>query len=159
MKIVALSEGCAKRLITREMREHTKLNLRVIRREQDVLGRGDECPANLPAHLAPDWNILKIRCGGCQPAGGGLGLLVTRVNAACLRVDQGQERFSEAVLEFGHFAVLEQSANDWMGLDELLQLGSIGRVPGLDPLGFGKAQLLEKDALKLGLGIDVKLLA
>ena len=74
------------------MRQQTKLDLRVIRREQQTTGLSGEGSANLPAYLGADGNVLKVRIGRGQPAGCSPSLIESRMQSASAGIQQCGQR-------------------------------------------------------------------
>ena len=76
------------------MREHAKLDLRIVRGNQDpVGGSGDEGAADAAAERRADWDVLQIWRAAREPSGGRDGLLERRVDATRLRIDESAEAF------------------------------------------------------------------
>ena len=157
VKVVPLGKGLAKRLVLGKMGEHPQLDLRVIRRQQYVSRRGDKSAADLPAQLAANRNILQVGRARGQAPGRRRRLLVGRVDAPALGIDQRQQHLAETVLELRHLAVFEQGGDNRMAAGKLLQLGGVGGVAGFDLASLRQGQLVEENALQLQIGVDVEL--
>src|SRR5262252_10571732 len=81
MEVVSLRESLEKSLILRKMRQHSQLDLRIIRREQHVIWRCDESAPDLAAHLTANRDVLQVRRRRRQAPGGGGCLLIRRVDS------------------------------------------------------------------------------
>ena len=75
---------------------------------------GDERGANLAAEFRAHGNVLQIRIGRTQAAGGGAGLAEAGVQAAGGGVDQPGQRVHVGGLELGDFAVFEDLARQFV---------------------------------------------
>ncbi len=126
------------------------LDLAVVGRHQQFeAGADGERLADAPALGRAHRDVLQVRVGGRQPAGGGDGLVERGVDAA-LVVDQRQQPVDHG-LEPGDLAVAQQQLEHRvLGLDvEVGQRVGVGGVAGLDPLGLRQPELVEQDLLQL----------
>ena len=119
----------------------------------------DERVADPPACVGADRDVLQVRLGGGQPAGGGDGLVERRMDAAV-----GGHRVQQPVdgdLEPGRVAVGQQMLQERMpGLvEQRLQCVRVGGVSGLGALGLRHLELVEQHHLKLLGRPEVDLLA
>ena len=80
--VFAAAEGVDEQRVLGEVREQAQLDLRVVGGEQHVAGRGDEGGADLAAELGADGDVLQVRVGRREAAGGGAGLVESGVEAA-----------------------------------------------------------------------------
>ena len=150
MEVVPGAERLLERRIVRQVGHDAQLDLAVVGGEQALVSVADhEALPDPPSLLGPDRDVLQVGVGGGEPAGGGDHLVVGRVDAAVLARHR-DERVDDA-LEPGHVPVPQQvRQHGVLGLRE--QAGQrlrVGRVPGLDPLGLGQAQLVEEHLLQL----------
>ena len=105
--VLSAAEGFDQHGILGEMGQEAQLDLRVVGGEQQAAGRGDEGGANLAAELGADGNILQIRIGGAEAAGGGAGLVKRGVQAAGDGVDQVGQRVGVGRFELRELAILD----------------------------------------------------
>jgi hypothetical protein len=79
-------EGAQQAFIARQVRHDAQLDLRIVGRQQQVAGRRDEGLADAPALGRADRDVLQVRIGGRQPAGGRDRLVIGGVDRArCAR--------------------------------------------------------------------------
>src|SRR6185503_18724108 len=67
-KFTALARRRCSALIFREVGQQPQLNLRVVSREQNTSGLGNERGANLASQLRANGNILQVWIDGREPA-------------------------------------------------------------------------------------------
>ena len=150
MEVVPGAERLLQRLVTGQVGHDAQLDLAVVGGEQALVGGADDEPApDPPAFLGSDRDVLQVRIGRGQAAGGRDRLVVGRVDAPVL-VGHGDQRVHDA-LELGDVAVAQQVLEHrvaGLGQQPGERLG-VGGVPGLDPLGLGQAEFGEQDLLKL----------
>ena len=82
-----MSSSCSNAFInagsSREMREDAQLNLRIVRRHQDVIGFArNKGQPNPPAFIRADRDVLQIRVGHAQSPGDRAGLIEAAVHSA-----------------------------------------------------------------------------
>jgi hypothetical protein len=126
------------------------LDLAVVRGEQGLVpGPDHERAPDTAALLGPDRDVLQVRIGGGQPAGGRDHLVERGVDPAVLAGHRDQ-RVDDA-LQLGHVPVTQQVLKHRVpGLGQQAGQGvGVGRVAGLDALGLGQAQLGEQHLLEL----------
>ena len=119
--VVAAFEGFDERLVAREMRQHAKLDLRVVRGNEDVAGVRDERAADLASELGPNRNVLKVRIAAAQTARGSHRLVERRVHATRDRIDELRQGVDVGALQFLQSAPLEHEAWHLMCQSELLE--------------------------------------
>src|SRR5213592_4725824 len=141
-----------------EVREQPQLDLGVDRGDEHGAGGGDERPPDRFAARRAHGDVLEVRLRGGQPAGGGAGLVETRMDAARCRIDEPGQRVDVGRLELGELAVLDQESGNLVAHRcQLLEDVVIGRRAGLRPLEDRELVLLEQDVPELGGGVDVEL--
>ena len=85
--LVGLEGGDQGRVLA-EVGQDAQLDLRVVGREQHAVALGDEGAPHHAPDVGADRDVLQIGVARRQPAGGGDRLVVRRVHAPGLRVDQ-----------------------------------------------------------------------
>jgi len=130
--------------------QDAQLDLRVVGREQGHVGRaGDEGPADAPAELRTNWDVLKVRVGRRKPAGGSDRLVEGRVEPTVAVGDKERQSLDVSRPELRVEPPVEQLADHRMRRLELFEDRGVGRVAGLRPLALGQVQLVEEDLLEL----------
>ena len=81
MHILPLVEGFQKMGILTQVSHYPELNLRIVGGKNHPVGRArHKGLADFLSPFSPDWNVLEVRFGGAQPAGGGQGLIECSVD-------------------------------------------------------------------------------
>ncbi len=88
VNVVAAHERFGQRFIAGQVREHTQLDLRIVRGDQDVAGIGDERAADLATDLRADRNVLQIWIAAAETSGGRHRLADLRMDAAGLGIHE-----------------------------------------------------------------------
>src|SRR5690606_7816157 len=95
------------RFVAGERGHHAEFDLRVVAgKEGESLARDDGL-ADLASEGGADRDVLEVRIGGGQAAGGGDELVELGVDAAGGRDDVTRQRVEVGALEFGGFAVFQ----------------------------------------------------
>ena len=81
------------------MRQHSEFDLRVVRREQHVIGGCDKSATDLAPHLTSNRNVLQVGGRRRETSGSGGGLLISRVDSIRLPIDECQQHFGKTGLE------------------------------------------------------------
>ena len=102
--------------IVGDLGEQPQLDLRVIGGHQLVAGIGDEGAADFAAVLGADRNVLQVRIGRRQPAGGGGGERVVRMHAMRRRIDEARQRIGIGRFQFRHLAPVEDLLRQFVAL-------------------------------------------
>ena len=160
VQILAGAERLDQALVAGQVRHDPHLDLAVVGGHQlGVALADDERVADPPAGLGADRDVLQVRLGRRQPAGGGDGLVERGVNPAV-----GGHRLQQPVdgdLEPGGVAVGQHVLQERVpGLvEQRLQRVGVGGVAGLGALGLRHLQLVEQHHLQLFGRAEVDLLA
>ncbi len=164
MQVLAGAEGLDQPIVLRQVSHDPHLDLAVVGRHQLVKVAlaalaDDERVADPPARIGPDRDVLKIRLGRRQPAGGGDGLVERRVDPAV-----GAHRVEQPVdghLQPRGVAVRQQMLKERVSglVEQPLQRVGVGGVAGLGALGLRHIQLVEQHDLQLLRRAEVDLLA
>ncbi len=140
MDVVAARERVAQRGHFCDMGCQPQFDLRIVCRQDDIAGFGDEGVADLPPDFGADRDILEVRVGRRQPPGLRTGQAVTGMDAARLAVDLLLERVSIGGFELRQLPPVEHLARD---LDAFrrqpLHLVDVGRIDA----GFALAATLQ----------------
>ena len=140
-------------LVAREVSQHPQLDLGVVGHQQlAVRTSGDERPADLPAQLAPDRDVLQVWVHAGKPPGGRADLVVGGVNPAGPGIHQRRQGVQVGGLQLGQLAIGQQCRDDGVLVLELLQdVGLGGRGPALHgPFEDGQVELVVQDGCQLG---------
>src|SRR3954454_11108947 len=79
--------------VARDVSKDAQLDLAVVRGEQDdVVATGYERVSDAAAELRADGDVLQVRIGGAQTAGGCHGLMEAGVEPTCCRIEQERKR-------------------------------------------------------------------
>jgi hypothetical protein len=158
--VLAGAVGVQQQRVLREVREQAQLNLRVVRRHQQVARRGDERGANLAAERGADGDVLQVGVDAGEPAGRRAHLVEGGVDA---RVGVGEcgQRVEVGALELLELAVLEDERGDLVMRGEVfehvlrggddLALALLGRL--------GQVHLVEEHVAELLGRVDVEAVA
>ena len=93
MDIIPVAERFHEVPVLAEVRHDAELDLRVVRRHDHALRRPrNESLADLLAPLGADGNVLQVRVGAGQAAGGRKCLVERRMDTSVHRRDIGRER-------------------------------------------------------------------
>src|SRR5438477_4034523 len=110
MDILVGSEGALELRVLRDVSENTKLDLRVVARDEHLPVRGDKCLANLASDLRANRDVLQIRLARREAARGRDRLIQGRMDPAGVRVDEAREGVRVGALQFSQLAILEDPA-------------------------------------------------
>ena len=150
MQVLPRREGLDQALVAGEVGHDPHLDLAVVRRHQRLVARADdERLPDPPALGGADRDVLQVRVGRGEPAGGGDRLLERRVDAAGV-VDHRQQPVDDRA-QPGDVAVAEQVLHERVPglLEQPGQRVGVGGVAGLVLLRLGQAQLVEEHRLQL----------
>src|SRR5699024_5800070 len=106
----AFAEGALHALVAGQVRHDPQFDLRVVRGQHLVAGRGDEGLADAPALGGAHRDVLQVGVGRGQAAGGHGGLVIAGVHAAGARVDDVGQFFGIGRAQFGQAAVIGDPA-------------------------------------------------
>ena len=160
MQVLARSERFDEAVVTRQMRHDPHLDLAVVGRHQLVVTLADdERVADPPAGLGADRDVLQVRLGRREPAGGRDRLVERGMNSAVC--GRRTEQPVDGDLEPGGVAVGQQMLQERVSglVEERLQRVRVGGVAGLGALGLRHLQLVEQHHLQLFRRAEVDLLA
>ncbi len=160
VEVLAGGEGLDQCLVLGEVGHDPQLDLRVVGGEQRLVALADdEGPADHPALLGADRDVLQVRVLRGEPAGGGDHLVEGGVDPPG-RGDR-LEQALDGGAQLGLVAVAQQDHRQLVvGLGgEPGERVGVGGVPGLDLLGLGQRQLAEEDLLELLGRAEVELVA
>jgi len=153
-------EGLLEVDVAGHVRQDTKLDLAVVRGEQDqVFATSHEGAADLPSQRCADGDVLEIGFDRREPAGRRHGLLEGRVQPGCPLVQQRGQRVHIGRLELGVGAPVQQHRDHGVGLAQVLQDLRAGGIAGLGALALGQVQLIEEHLLELLGAAQVELVA
>ena len=147
MKVGTLAKRVDEHRVLRHVREHAKLDLRVVGRNQHVIGIGDERAADLAAERRLDRNVLEIRIAAAQSPGCGARLIQACVHAARVGVHQLRQRVDVGALQLGQLAIFQDRLRELVLEGKLFEDAHVRRKPGLGALPRVQLQLLEQDLL------------
>ena len=105
---------------------------------------GDEAGAHRPPDVGADRDVLEVRVGAREAAGGGGHLVEGRVQARVL-VDQRRQRVEVGVLELGQLAPALDLGDDRVLVAELAEHPGVGGEAGLAAALLGQPELVEED--------------
>ena len=108
------ANACDQAGVARDVRQDAQFDLRIVRADQLVAGRGDERAPDLPAQFGADGDVLQIWIRRRDATGDRAGLVVVGVDAAGARQHQRRQRVDVRSLQLGEFAVLEDQRDDRM---------------------------------------------
>ena len=93
MDIRSAAESFDHMLVVAEMRHDAQFDLRIVGREESTVRIvGNEGFTDFTSQCIPDRDILQVRVGRTQTAGGGDCLVVRCVDLTCYRADQFGQR-------------------------------------------------------------------
>src|ERR1700733_2985425 len=120
---------------------------------------GDESGADLTAEFCSNRNILQIRIGRRQPAGGCPRLAERRMNAAATAANQRRKGINIRGFQLGKLSVLQAKARNFMLFREAFEDIDAGRyLLSLAILHRNReAELVEEDVAELLGRVDVEL--
>ena len=161
MDVFAMLESCNQSGVARQMSEDPQIDLRIVGRQQHVIGLCHERPPDAAACLAAGWNILQVRIARAQPAGSRDRLMKGGMDPAGRRIDQLTERIRVGRLKFGQHPEFQQPPWQRMGAGQFLERIRIGRVPALALLdSFNREfQFGEQNLPQLDGRVEIKLAA
>ena len=144
MDILSRAECFNHMLILRDMRQHTQLDLRIVRVDQHmVVIRRNEHAAQFAPQLGTHRDILQIRVGRRQAAGRRDRLLEMRVDAAILRADDLEQSLDIGAFELAQLPVFQNARHDRVIVCNALEHLDIGRVPGFCLFRRGQMQFFK----------------
>ena len=151
MNVEAVAERFFQRCDVGDLGQQSQLDLRVVRRDELLTLVGDEGAADLAALFRADRNVLQVRLGRRQPAGGRRRQRVRRVNAMRIRIDEARQRIGIGRFQFRHLSPIENFLRQFVaGLRKLFQHGRAGRPRAGFCLGAaGKTKLAEQNIAEL----------
>jgi hypothetical protein len=160
VNVLRLRKGLPHRFVAGKMRHQTKLDLAVVRGEQNVgIAFGDEGAANPPPELAAHRNVLQVGVGGREAARRRRGLVELGAQPAVFWIDELRNHVDVRVLELGHFAPFQDQRADRILARQALQHLDSGRPTGLRLFAAGNVELSEEDLAELLRRADVELFA
>src|SRR5258708_4188289 len=112
--VFAVAESLDKYGVFREMRHDAQLDLRIIRREQNLSFLGNERGANLPSQLGSNRNVLQVGIARTKPARGRTSLRKTGMQAPGFGMNQFRQRVDVSRFKLCNFAVLDDLRREWM---------------------------------------------
>ena len=140
-----------------KMREDAQLDLRIIGGKQLKSRRGDERGANFAAELGAHGNVLQIRIGRTEAAGGGAGLRETRVQAAGDGMDQARQHVGISGFQLGQLAVFDDFLGQLVNRRQFFEdIGGSGARLGAAAARRLQIQLVEKNFGELLRRIDIE---
>ncbi len=128
--VFALAEDLFQDLLVGDVGEDPELDLAVVGGEQPVALFGDEAGADGAADLGPDRDVLQVRVGAGEAAGGGRGLVEGGVDASGLGVDQLRQRVEVGVLQLRQLTPLLDLLDDRVLVADLGEDAGVGREAG-----------------------------
>ena len=158
VNVFAAAEGVNQRVFFSKVRQHTKLDLRVVRRDEHEPGIRDERAPDFSPEVGADRNVLQVPVAAAQPAGRGHGLVERRMHARCSRVHELRQGVDVRALQFHQRAPLEDQLRKLVCERQILEHVDRGRRHlGLArPLGGWELQLVEQDDRELLRRVDVE---
>ncbi len=156
MDVLTGSERIHQHRIHRQMREHPKLDLRVVCADQLVAGGSDECRADLAAQLRADRYVLQVRIGRRETPRRRDGLLPARMDALGLWVHEHRQGIDVGPLQLRQLADLENDLGQRVQLRQGLQGVGVGRARGLRASHMLQAELVEEQRLQLSRRVHVE---
>ena len=160
MDIGTGAERIEQRGILRHVREHTQLDLRVVRgHEHHVRRAGDERVADPASERRADRDVLQVRPAAREPSRSGDGLVEGRVDAPCLRIDQSSEPLGVRRAELFDLAVLEDLLDHRMRAAKLLEHRRVGGKTRPGAATAGQLELVEQERLQLLGRVDAEIVA
>ena len=158
VNVLRLREGLAHRFVAGKMRHQTKLDLAVVRGEQNVgVALGYEGAANPASELAAHRDVLQVRVGGRQAPRRRRGLIELRAQTPVLWIDELRNHVNVRVLEFGNFAPFQDQGADRIFSRQPLEHLNAGRPSGLRLFTAGNVELSEEHLPQLLRRSDVEL--
>ena len=160
MQVLPRRERLDQALVPGEVGHDPHLDLAVVRRHQRLVALADDERLPDPAALGgADRDVLQVRVGRGEPAGGGDRLLERRVDAAAV-VDHRQQPVDDRA-QPGDVAVAEQVLHERVPglLQQPGQRVGVRGVAGLVLLRLGQAELVEDHRLQLLRRAEVHLAA
>ena len=137
--------------IVGEVRQHAELDLRVVGRDEDAAGFGNDRAPDLAPKFGAHRDVLQVRVAAAQPAGGGHRLVEAGVQSSCFRIDQQRQRIDVRALQLHQLTPLQDEARQVVRGGELFEHvggGGGGLRLGVAPQGR-QLQLVEEDARQL----------
>ena len=162
MDVAVVGEGPHQGRVLGEVGEHPEFNLRVVGGQKEPAGLArHERPANLPAFVGPDGDVLEVRVGGTQPPRRRGRLVERGVHPAVVGVHEGRQGIDIRSLKFRQAPVLEHEFREGVPAGQFLQDRGVGRRP----LALGgllerlQALFVEQDLGQLLRRVDRELVA
>ncbi|MNL21797.1 hypothetical protein D3C87_1431030 [compost metagenome] len=121
MHVQVVAEGVHQAFVPGKVGHDPQLDLRIVRRQQFVAGRGHESLANAPPLGGAHRDVLQVRIAGRQTTGGRHSLVIRRVNPAGARVDLLRKAVGVGAFQLAHGTVFHQ--HFWQPVVILGQLG------------------------------------
>ena len=138
MNIEIVAEGFAQLLDLRDLGQETQLDLRIVGGDELMAFDGDEGAPDLAPFFAADRNILQVRLGRREPAGGRGRQCVAGVDAVGRGIDVVRECLGIGRAELRHLPPIENLARQLVALLGQFVEGARARGPGAR-LGLGPA--------------------
>ena len=161
MDVLAVGEGLAQLRDVGGVGEQAELDLAVVGRDQLHALLGDEGGADAAAFLGADRDVLQVRVGGREPAGGGRAERIGGVHPAGLRMDELRQEIGVGRFQLRQLAPVEDAGAELVAFGgEVLEHARAGRPGAGARLGAaGEAELAEQDVAELLGRADVELFA
>ena len=136
-------------LVAGDVGDDPELDLRVVGGHQHEVRRaGHERPPDPPPERRPDRDVLEVRVGRREAAGGRHGLVERRVDAP-IGGDQRGQRLDVRRAELRVDPPVEDRPDDRVDVHQLLEDRRVGRVAGLRLATLGQLELAEQDLAEL----------
>ena len=158
MHVLVRAKGFDQLRIVAEVRQHSQLDLGIVRADDRPTVPRDEGLANLATELRSDGDVLQVRIGRRQPPSGGHRLAKVCVDSSTACSDHLGKSVQIGVLELGEHTVLQNGRWQLVVQRQLLQNRVVGAARGLGLLHHRQAELIEKNRLELPRGGDVELM-
>ncbi len=150
MDVLALVKCPEQRGVFRQVRHDPQFDLRIIGRDEDVIGRRDEGLANAAALRGAHRDVLQVGIVRREPPGDGRSLGERGVHAARARIDHLRQLVRVRRLELRHRTMFEQDLGQWIVGRQLLQHFLVGgRLSGRGLLDHRQVHPLEQDFSQL----------
>ena len=107
MNILPFREGGQQAFIPRQVRHNAQLDLRVVRRDNDVIFRRDKRLANTAPFFVTHRNVLQVWIGRRQTAGGGDRLMIGGMHAARFGVNHQRQLIGIGRLQLRQPTILQ----------------------------------------------------
>ena len=160
--VEAFVEGLHELRDVGHVREHAQLDLAVVGGDELVALLGDEGAADAAAFLGADRDVLQVRLGRGEPAGGGRGERVVGVHPPRLRMDVAGERVGVGGFQLCQLPPVDDSCARSArppAPRSSSTFTSVDHCPVLVFLPPGEPHLAVEDVAELFGGADVEFLA